>query len=194
MEKITLKINKISVDSLPIDISKLRDKDLGKKEIIKAIQNSTKARKYLVGKNITSIDFSLSPKKEINVKTRKTKVKIGVKNKISLISKEIANGNIENAQKKTAKLILYLINEFENNKIKSEEISSCLEQLWWSNGFIDKMPEPLNSAVLEGADFNYYLIQGKHSTYHLKEAKNILNYLKNSAEQVLKKYSKRDKD
>ena len=76
---------------------------------------------------------------------------------------------------------------FDNKEIGEAEISEYLETLWWTRGFIEKMPEPLNSAVLEGADLSYYYEKGKESNYHPKEAKAILNYLRKSAKEILEK-------
>jgi hypothetical protein len=51
---------------------------------------------------------------------------------------------------------------------------------WVERGFIEKIPEPLNSAVLEETDLSYFYEKGGENNYHLKEARDILNYFRKS--------------
>jgi len=148
-----------------IDVSKLRDKDLGRREIIKAISSFSKFRKQFLGKEIEEINFSLIPKPEINIQigeigTAKKRKKKREK-EIKPILEALKKGNIKNAEKETARFILSLLDKFDNKEIGEAGISEYLETLWWSRGFIEKMPESLNSAVLEGADLSYYYKKGE---------------------------------
>jgi hypothetical protein len=190
-EKFLLKVNKKFFGFVNIDISKLRDKDLGRKEIIKRISSFSKLRKQFLGKEIVGINLSLTPKPEINIQigekgTAKKRKKKGEK-EIRPILEALRKGDIKSAEKETAEFILTLLDKFDNKEIGEAEISEYLDVLWWSRGFIEKMPEPLNSAVLEGADLGYYHKKGKESNYHLQEARGILNYLRKFAEEILKK-------
>jgi len=189
-EKFLLRVNQKLIGSVFVDTSKLRDKDLGRREIIKTVLNSSELKRKFLKKEIVSVSFSLVPIPEINLKVKKVsaakRVKEKIVKKLEPILKELQKGNTRAAEKKTAKLILFFLKKFKDKKIKALEISDYFETLWWSEGFIEKIREPLNSAVLEGADLNYFYEKGKESSYHLKEFKRILNYLKNSAEEVLK--------
>jgi len=195
-KKFLLRINQEFCGFVDIDVSKLRNKDLGRKETIKAISSFSKFRKQFFGKEIEEINFSLTPRPEINIQigeigTAKKRKKKREK-EIKPILEALRKGNIKSAEKEAAGFILSLLDRFDNKEIGEAEISEYLETLWWSRGFIEKMPEPLNSAVLEGADLSYYYEKGKESNYHLKEARAILNYLRKSAKEILKKRSSKN--
>ena len=190
-KKFFLKVNQKFCGFVDIDVSRLRDKDLGRKEIIKAISSFSKFRKKFWGKEVEEINFSLTPRPEINIQigeigTAKERKKKREK-EIKTILEALREGDIKSAEKEAAGFILSLLERFDNKEIGEAEISEYLETLWWSRGFIEKMPEPLNSVVLEGADLSYYYEKGKESNYHLKEARDILNCLRKSAKEILEK-------
>lgn len=189
-KKFLLKVNQKICDTVLVDVSKLRDRELGKKEMIKAVFTSSKFKKQFSGKEIISLAFSLVPRREINLEVGKSgttlKTKRITKKEIKPILEELKKGNIKKAEKKTARLILSLLKKFNHKEIEPPEISDCLEILWKSEGFIEKMPEPINSAVLEGTDLDYYYDKGKESDYHYQEAEKILKYLKKSAKEILR--------
>ncbi|QLG69299.1 MAG: hypothetical protein CH104c_0067 [Candidatus Woesebacteria bacterium] len=190
-KKFTLKINRKKYDVVTVDVSKFKDEDLGKKEIIKTILHLPQLRKVLLGKEITQVNFSLVPQPEITIQAKKPKnIKRGmakIKKEIKPILEALRSKNTKKAEEETARLILKLLEKLDNKEVDHAEISDYFETLFWSKGFIENMPEPLNSAVLEGADLNYYNEKGRKSRYHLEEFKNIIKYLRSSSEKILRR-------
>jgi len=190
-KKFFLKVNRQLIDSVFVDTSKLRRIELGRREVIKAVLNSSKFRKKFLGKEIVSVNFSFIPKPEINVvlgeRAVTKRAKKNIVKGLKPILEKIKKREIKKAEKEIAKFILFLLERLEGKKIRISEISDYLESLWWSKGFIENIPEPLNSAVLEGADLSYFYEKGKESRYHLEEFKSILDFLRKSAEKILER-------
>jgi len=99
------------------------------------------------------------------------------------ILEAIKKDKINQAKIRLAKLTLRLLEQYKKRKINAELISTYFGYLWSQSIFIDKMPEPFNSLVLEAADFSYWA--HKRDEWGKAEFKRLKQYLRECAEDFL---------